>query len=256
MKDPKKFAHGVTGLNGGVYTNTSMMWGQKLPALFEFRGETRVVTYNHTEYGFRGIHTSTPNAAFGCSFTYGQELEEENTWPYLLGAKNYGVGGGSPQTVARLVEAWIPESDDVENVFVLMPPVARREIYNDLTQTYIHLNIYSVISIARAYYAEKKNYFLGERIFQEGSNDEFLMRFFEEFPHLNLSDEEQNQQILQECRETVERICEGRNLVMMNYYDDIIPTNDNGSRDGTHGGTAWNRKVSQIFSRELREIGR
>ena len=245
MKDPKKFAHGVTGLNGGVYTNTNGGWG--LPAIFELTGETRVVTFNHTEYGFRGTHASTPNAAFGCSFTYGHELEEENTWAYLLGAKNYGVGGGSPQTVARLVTAWIPESDDVETVFVLMPPVARREIYNDLTQMYVNLNIYTASPIARAYY--------GEHPFTTENNDEHLMRFFEEFPHLNLLDEEKNQQILQECRETVERICEGRNLVMLNAEDDIIPQIDNMSRDKTHGGDAWNRKVSQIFSRELRKLG-
>ena len=253
MKDPKKFAHGVTGLfNGGVYTNTSTMWGQKLPALFELRGETRVVTYNHNEYGFRGTHAPTPNAAFGCSFTYGQELEEENTWVYLLGAKNYGVGGGSAQTVARLVEAWIPESDDVENVFVLMPPVARREIYNDLTQLYVHLNIHSVTSIARFYYRDPNMKFFGvDRDLQEGIADNYLMRFFEDFPHLNLLDDEQNQQILQESRETVERICQGRNLVMLNSEDDMIPEIDNGSRDGTHGGSVWNRKVSQIFSREM-----
>jgi hypothetical protein len=244
MKDPKKFAHGVTGLTGGVYTNTNGGWG--LPALYELTGETRVVIFNHTEYGFRGTHASTPNAAFGCSFTYGHELEEEHTWPYLLGSKNYGVGGGSPQTVARLVTAWIPESDDVENVFVLMPPPARREIYNDLTQLYVHLNIYTATPIARAYY--------GEHPFTKEENDEFLMRFFEEFPHLNLLDEEQNQQILQECRETVERICEGKNLVMLNSEDAIIPQIDNMSRDKTHGGDVWNRKVSQIFSREMRKL--
>ena len=244
MKDPKKFAHGVTGLNGGVYTNTNGGWG--LPALFELKGETRVVTFNHTEYGFRGTHASTPNAAFGCSFTYGHELEEENTWPFLLKAKNYAVNGGSPQSVARLVEAWVPDSN-LEDIFVLTPPRARREIYNTLTETYTQATAYNLNMVARN--------LKGKQLWDVEFDPDDLMEFLDAFPHLNVLDSEKNDQILEDCIDRIERACDGRNLVILQSDSSPqMPTMDNMSRDRTHGGDSWNRKVSQVFSRELEKL--
>jgi len=266
MTDVKKYANGVTGLNSGTFTNISF-WG--LPAVLELTGSKRKIYYNHNEYGFRGCHKDdiesfTPNAAFGCSFTYGYELEEESTWPYLLAAKNYGVNGGSAQTVKRLVQEWIPNSD-IETVFVLMPPLARREVYNSLTEQYSHLNVYNLNLIAKSLYSHDP-----KKVFEwtDDLETKYVMRLVEEFPHLNLFDHKQNVEIYEDCIETIRRVCDGRKLVIQNSEDpedpdDLgilklskdMPAPDNGSRERSHGGEVWNRKVSQIFSRELRKLG-
>lgn len=245
MTDVRKFAHGVTGLyNGGRFTNITA-WG--LPIYLELSGSKRKIYYNHNEYGFRGDHDpNCKRAAFGCSFTYGYELEEENTWPFLLKAKNYAVNGGSPQSVARLVEAWVPDSN-LEDIFVLTPPRARREIYNTLTETYTQATAYNLNMVARN--------LKGKQLWDVEFDPDDLMEFLDAFPHLNVLDSEKNDQILEDCIDRIERACDGRNLVILQSDSSPqMPTMDNMSRDRTHGGDSWNRKVSQVFSRELEKL--
>lgn len=65
--------------------------------------------------------------AFGCSHTFGTGVEPNETWSYLLNARNYGVPGCSADFVARTAPAIIEElSPDV--VYVLWPDWTRFEI--------------------------------------------------------------------------------------------------------------------------------
>jgi len=48
---------------------------------------------------FRNKITNSDSIAFGCSHTWGVGVENNETWPYLLGAKNFGVGSASGDQV-------------------------------------------------------------------------------------------------------------------------------------------------------------
>jgi hypothetical protein len=79
-------------------------------------------------------------ACFGCSNTYGIGLPINWTWPDLLTQKigtethsidNYGVNGGSTETIARLVfEKLYVKRENYDAVFVLFPDYFRYE-YTD-----------------------------------------------------------------------------------------------------------------------------
>lgn len=96
----------------------------------------RPITYCINSQGFRGKEfDSTVNnvLTLGCSFTIGIGLNEQETWPYLLGSRlgqhvhNIAWGGWSADTLFRMAQYWIPKlAPDL--VVVLTPNAARIEL--------------------------------------------------------------------------------------------------------------------------------
>ena len=77
------------------------------------------------------ISNSPEIGCFGCSFTYGSYLQENETWPYLLGQSlkkqtgNFGVpGGGADACLTNLVNAY--KRFKIKTAVVLLPVMDRR----------------------------------------------------------------------------------------------------------------------------------
>jgi len=206
----------------------------------------QIISYQYDSYGFRKPERVIgKRVAFGCSHTFGYEVAFENSYPFLLGATNFGVTAASPQTVARLVQNWIPNSE-VEEVIILMPDSARREIWNPNTATYTMMIPYSLDQYARTVY-DKHGTAHDPYWYEKGSD--LVRKFLDEHPHLDLLDETKNQEILDECIESVKRHVGERKLVLKSVAD--APPPDFEARDRTHNGETWHRKVAQMFQKEL-----
>ena len=75
------------------------------------------ITYKFNKQGFRSIEFDTnifAGMALGCSFTQGVGVLQEQAWPSIVSKKiqypiwNLGIGGGSMDTVFRLLDYWLP----------------------------------------------------------------------------------------------------------------------------------------------------
>jgi len=100
---------------------------------------------NHNEYGFRTSTEMKENRnsilCLGCSFTYGQAVEKEESWPEVLGIKsnrdvfNLGRPGGSLDSVYRILNSWLPilKSKDV----CVLNCFRRIELYLDSKKRFI-----------------------------------------------------------------------------------------------------------------------
>ena len=75
---------------------------------------------------FRNLIDNSKYVAFGCSHTWGVGVEANETWPYLLNAKNYGIVGASSDQLLRVAREII-EPNSVQTVFVLWPDWTRFE---------------------------------------------------------------------------------------------------------------------------------
>ena len=110
-------------------------------------------TYSHDEHGFRVCNdnhvflTDSEIYCFGCSFTYGEGVDDHNTWPVVLGKKlgmksrNFGIPGGSYDSITRTLMQ-ILSSTPVEklprHVFILFPDFMRTEyIFNIEDEVYV-----------------------------------------------------------------------------------------------------------------------
>ena len=75
-------------------------------------------------------------ACFGCSQTYGNSLENTQSWPYQLrmltnkSVMNYGVPGASINEIFALVELYLKDHH-AENVLLFLPHTLRRQIIED-----------------------------------------------------------------------------------------------------------------------------
>ena len=205
-------------------------------AIYALKNINRKILYDMNNYGFRAdefIDEEQRRAAFGCSLTYGYEVLEQSAWPYIIGAFNFGVPGGSIQTVARLVKNWIPDSS-IKEVFILAPNKLRREIYDPLTSIISHINPHNITPIIDTCYFKTIE-----------SQEERFLQFFTDYPHLNIFDEKSNDEIYDECLDTIKTCCAGRDLIIINE-DELLP-NDFLSRCGTHPGENWHRKTAKKF---------
>jgi len=193
------------------------------------------ISYNLNEYGFRAsiFDDEQTRAAFGCSFTFGTEVKHTSTWPYIIGAYNFGVPGSSIQTVTRLIEKWIPKSS-VEEVFICLPSPSRREIFDPLTKTYTHLNIHNLMPLVDFMYHKTIP-----------AQNERTIKFIEDYPYLNILDDGVNTKIMNDCLDVIEKICHDRKLRIIG--EEALPVNDLNSRCGTHPGESWHRKVAKKF---------
>lgn len=78
------------------------------------------------ESDFRNLIEKSTFIAVGCSHTWGVGVEVNETWSYLLGAKNYGIGGASSDQVIRIAKEIIPRHRP-EIVYCLWPDWSRFE---------------------------------------------------------------------------------------------------------------------------------
>lgn len=207
----------------------------------------QIISYQYDSYGFRKPESVIgKRVAFGCSHTFGYEVAVENSYPFLLSATNFGVTAASPQTVARLVKNWIPNSE-VEEVIILMPDSARREVWNPNTATYTMMGSWCLEQFIRTIY-NKHDDAAHDPYWYEKSSD-LVRKFSDEHPHLDILDEKKNQEILDECIDVVKRHVGERKLVLKSVAD--APPPDFEARDRSHNGETWHRKVAQMFQKEL-----
>lgn len=100
-----------------------------------------IFNYEIDKYGFRNgdrdILTDPAQVlTLGCSFTFGIGVSTKNSWPGLLEKStkesiiNFGFPGGSINTIVRLLIK-LTSLRDFEKVFILLPPLSRREIVHD-----------------------------------------------------------------------------------------------------------------------------
>lgn len=78
---------------------------------------------------YRDTFEDTKIACFGCSFTFGSELEYDQTWPYFIGkdAKNYGMGGSSISSIVGTARAYL-EDHSCEKMIILLPHPCRLQL--------------------------------------------------------------------------------------------------------------------------------
>ena len=78
----------------------------------------------------RDKFTDIGTACFGCSFTYGALLDDNQTWPYHLGnAKNYGVGGNSISAIVGTAH-WYVQNFKCDRLVMLLPHVCRLQLHD------------------------------------------------------------------------------------------------------------------------------
>ena len=78
----------------------------------------------------RDQFTDIGTACFGCSFTYGAFLDDNQTWPYHLGnAKNYGVGGNSISAIVGTAH-WYVQNFKCDRLVMLLPHVCRLQLHD------------------------------------------------------------------------------------------------------------------------------
>ena len=211
--------------------------------------DNQIISYHYDSYGFRKAEgVIGKRVAFGCSHTFGYEVAVENSYPFLLNATNFGVTAASPQTVARLVQNWIPNSE-VEEVIILMPEKSRREIWNPNTATYTMMLPWNLDQYSRTVYDKHGEWVKLRQTGNDTEDPKRVMKFLEEHPHLDVLDDKKNSEILDECIESVKRNVGERKLILKTMDD--VPPPDFKARDRTHNGDAWQRKVAQLFQREL-----
>jgi len=167
---------------------------------------------------YRNIIETSNALAFGCSHTWGAGVEANETWAYLLGAKNFGVAGVSSDFIARTAPALIKQHMP-SVVYVLWPDWTRFELPDN--------NTYRQILATDS-----------DRInFMEIATDEWLQENFEK-----------QQNSLRNC-------CQGYNikLVEMTLYD-LIPYIDHAdkwplSKLGHHYSPLWHSWVADILKK-------
>ena len=157
----------------------------------------------------------------GCSHTYGYCLEENQAWPYLLGAMNFGVPGVSSDYIARtLPELLVKHNPRI--VYVLWPDWTRFE-YSD-----------------RGEYKQSLPTDASRIHFMKTATDSWLHSNF--LKQVNI----------------VKDLCKNIKLIELTLYD-LIPIINHTDKwpkasDGSHNNEEWHRWVADIFRNEAEWI--
>lgn len=171
---------------------------------------------NISKEPYRNIIIDSNSIAFGCSHTWGVGVEADETWPYILNAKNFGVAGCSSDYIVRIAPN-ILDKHMPDIVYILWPDWNRFE--------YIDNNKYhqSLPSDQNRIY------------FMETHTDDWLINNFLK-----------NTKIMRE-------LCKNKNikLIDMTLYD-LIPYINHAdfwplSKLGHHYAPSWHIKVADIF---------
>jgi len=165
---------------------------------------------------FRNIVNSSDSLAFGCSHTWGVGVEDNETWPFHLGAINFGRGSASADFIIRIAPELLDKHNPI-TVYVLWPDWTRFD--------YIKNGVYNTSL------PTDKN-----RIeFMKNHTDDWLKNNF-------------HQQV-----KLMQEYCAARNikLVDMSLYD-LIPYIDHAnmwplSKLGHHYAPSWHQQVADIF---------
>jgi hypothetical protein len=163
---------------------------------------------------YRNLINNSNKIAVGCSHTWGVGVDADQTWPYLLGAKNFGVSGCSSDFVARTLPDLIKEYQPT-TVYVLWPDWSRFEYF--------------------------KNGQWRQSLPTDDTRILFMKSHPEEWLHENF-----NKQV-----SLVRELCKDISLNMMTLYD-LIPFIDHAdkwplSKLGHHYAPEWHQWVADIF---------
>jgi hypothetical protein len=165
---------------------------------------------------FRLFDQNTDRLAFGCSHTWGAEVEFNETWAYHVNAKNYGVGGASSDLIVRIA-ADIIDNEHPSTVFLLWPDWSRFE----------H--------------------------FQNGEYIQILPKTRNRIQFMHSHNEQWCKSNFLKNVEKMHKICNDRSvqLIDMTLYD-LIPYMDYAdrwpiSKYGSHYAPEWHQKVANLF---------
>lgn len=103
-------------------------------------------------YPDKSVKKNKKAFCFGCSFTLGHGLPDNETWPYILGEKlgeewsieNYGKSGASFEEITRIFYQVIkntPADQMPDAVFFLFPELTRRSYIGNIEDTPVHAGI-------------------------------------------------------------------------------------------------------------------
>lgn len=90
------------------------------------------INYHINNFGYRG-NVEPGNgisAAFGCSFTFGYGVNDNHTWPYILGIANCGQSGISNDRIVRLAISYC-NTFKPKDIYVMWTFRQRREWVNE-----------------------------------------------------------------------------------------------------------------------------
>ena len=224
-----------------------------------FNDEKSKIITHIDQWGFRSSLTSdgkyhnidlnnSRDLAFGCSKTFGFELDHKDTWPYMMNLTNFGVSGGSMQTVARLAEAWIPKLKP-EKIYVQEPAPDRREILYSSGETYLHLLQSTLLYICPLLFPEYKEHLMSTGLNHKSKS---LTAFCKKFPEYDVLNMEKNLEISAEAKARIEKVCADNDVRIIFMFFEEQPEIIGKARDGMHPDERWNRKIVKKF-KELEE---
>ena len=180
-----------------------------------------MITYSDSELFTRSRNIQSTTVALGCSHTWGTGVEENETWSYLLNARNYGQGACSSDFIVRTAPAILDQLTP-EVVYVLWPDWTRFEVTKNNV-------IYQSLPADH------------DRIYYMATHNETWLK--ENFKHQT---------------DMFRNLCKERNiqLVDMTLYD-LIPYIDHAdtwpiSKLGHHYSPVWHSWVADIF-KQLKE---
>lgn len=113
----------------------------------EYIGKTVIHTFDEDGYRIYPDYIPKSNKkifCFGCSQTFGHSAMDHETWPYMLAqklgywnVKNYGIGAGSIEAIARTcyqVINSLNKSEYPDLVYVLLPDPLRTEYIGNVVE--------------------------------------------------------------------------------------------------------------------------
>lgn len=190
--------------------------------------------YKFNNQGFRSEDFAEPEKdcylVLGGSDTFGKGNVYEDLWHQQLSKLagttiyNLGIGGGAPDTIARLLSGWIDHIKPTK-VFVLWPPTTRWELYLQ-----DQFKILSVGSIS------------DERLQSDKDFNEDYMK------HYLLND---NNSIINFHKNKifVKALCDKLDVKLYEcHYSDIILDHKNSlARDNSHAGVEFHTRIAKDF---------
>jgi hypothetical protein len=188
------------------------------------------ITYKFNSDGYRCDQDFTPDSDsvmfLGCSFTAGMGITNESTWAYQvaqhLGFSCYNLGwpGGSPDTVFRISQYWIPLLKP-KQVVCLWPDISRRELF-----------------------------YFQETIKQQVATVDHDDQCYTEW----LSDERNYHYQFLRNRLALQYVCVTQNIPLLYYTlgDNLDLIIDHGARDLAHPGIAANAQFAKKVINDLK----
>lgn len=210
--------------------------------------------YNINELGFRGDVYRENNllcAFYGCSFTFGQGVKYQDTWPYLIGEKyfpskwvNFGLMG---ESLRHLSDLFIASSNvyNIKNAIILTPPFSRNKFLLErrvISKTQ-HVNIYPQIEV------KEPGYPFAARYYRMARDIDFFHLFMDNVIKITLNSKLKNINLIWACFE--KDTAEAFDALKIPYYfwhEDLFA--DRG-REKSHPGPIANALFADRFSKYL-----